>query len=186
MFAVLDQLRLIQQFGQFARIVAIVLLAGSQGLTFSGKLPSKSLCFRTLSDRSCLRARLLNCETRSPTLPPMRPQTFRPFFSDKRAGTRSTLLTIIVLMISLVGVYLASDYILANDLQSLIFIAIGIAGCAFIIKILNNWRQGLYIFFAWLFVEDFAPEISWQQHGHVFRQGFPGNSRFHFIPYGSP
>jgi hypothetical protein len=86
----------------------------------------------------------------------MRPQTFRPFFADKRAGTRSTVLTIVVLMISLVGAYLASEYVLADDSQSLIFIAIGIAGSAFIIKILNNWRQGLYIFFAWLFVEDFA------------------------------
>jgi hypothetical protein len=29
-------------------------------------------------------------------------------------------------------------------------------GIAFATKILNNWRRGLYIFFGWLFVEDFA------------------------------
>src|SRR5207249_3061963 len=32
----------------------------------------------------------------------------------------------------------------------------GIAGLALAVKILNNWRHGLYIFFGWLFMEDFA------------------------------
>ena len=45
---------------------------------------------------------------------------------------------------------------LASDWKSLGFIVIGIAGLAFAVRILNNWRHGLYIFFGWLFFEDFA------------------------------
>jgi hypothetical protein len=46
--------------------------------------------------------------------------------------------------------------VLHNDWTSLGLIVIGILGLAFAIRILNNWRQGLYIFFGWLFFEDFA------------------------------
>jgi hypothetical protein len=40
--------------------------------------------------------------------------------------------------------------------KSLGFIVIGIAGLACAVRLLNNWRHGLYIFFGWLFFEDFA------------------------------
>jgi hypothetical protein len=46
--------------------------------------------------------------------------------------------------------------VLANDWESFALITLGVAGLALGIKILNNWRHGLYIFFGWLFVEDFV------------------------------
>ena len=45
---------------------------------------------------------------------------------------------------------------MASDWTGLSFVVIGIVGLVFAVKILNNWRDGLYIFFGWLFVEDFA------------------------------
>ncbi len=59
-----------------------------------------------------------------------------------------------------VGTILAAcgvgQIILANDSSVFALFGFGVVGVVFAIKILNNWRQGLYIFFGWLFVEDFA------------------------------
>lgn len=91
-----------------------------------------------------------------PILEAMKLQTFRPLTPGAPIGSRGSLLTIGVVLLGLVGAYFASDFVLANDLPSLIYIAGGLVGCAFVIRILNNWRQGLYIFFGWLFLEDFV------------------------------
>jgi hypothetical protein len=61
-----------------------------------------------------------------------------------------------ILLAGLVAALLASRFVLENDWTSLALTVIGITGFAFAIKIVNNWRQGLYIFFGWLFIEDFA------------------------------
>ncbi len=52
--------------------------------------------------------------------------------------------------------YEASQSLLTDDWSALGLTAVGIAAGAVAIRILNNWREGLYIFFGWLFVEDFA------------------------------
>jgi hypothetical protein len=81
----------------------------------------------------------------------------RFFTSAGAIGSRTkTFATIALFVAALLAAYLSSQFVLANDWTSLALIAIGIAGVAFAIKILNNWRQGLYIFFGWLFIEDFA------------------------------
>src|SRR6266480_1302532 len=64
--------------------------------------------------------------------------------------------TIFIFVVGLLGAYGVSEFLVANDWTGLGFIVIGIAGLALAVKILNNWRHGLYIFFGWLFVEDFA------------------------------
>jgi hypothetical protein len=74
--------------------------------------------------------------------------------SDQR---RSKALTTGVLVVGgALGAYLTSQLVLDDDWKSLALIALSFAGLAFAIKILNNWRHGLYIFFGWLFFEDFA------------------------------
>jgi hypothetical protein len=52
--------------------------------------------------------------------------------------------------------YAAAQIILANDWNSFALVGIAVIGLVFAIAILNNWRRGLYIFFGWFFVEDFA------------------------------
>jgi hypothetical protein len=66
------------------------------------------------------------------------------------------LSAIIFFAVAIVGAYAAAEVILADDSAILALVMIGVTGLAFAIKILNDWRQGLYIFFGWLFVEDFA------------------------------
>jgi len=63
---------------------------------------------------------------------------------------------IVIILGGLIGAYQASVYVLANDWTGLIMVAIAVAGLVFAVRILKNWRQGLYIFFGWLFLEDFV------------------------------
>jgi len=50
----------------------------------------------------------------------------------------------------------AANYILTGDTTSLIYITLIAIGGAFVIAMLNDWRQALYIFLVWLLFEDFA------------------------------
>ena len=50
----------------------------------------------------------------------------------------------------------AAGYVIAGDITGLSLIAMGFVGCAFVVAMLNNWRNGLYFFLAWLLFEDLA------------------------------
>jgi len=41
-------------------------------------------------------------------------------------------------------------------MNGLAFVALAFVGCAFVVAMLNDWRNGLYFFLAWLLFEDFA------------------------------
>jgi hypothetical protein len=64
--------------------------------------------------------------------------------------------TLVVLVIAILAVYPLSQLIVENSWTTLGLVVAGIAGLAVAVKILTNWRHGLYIFFGWLFFEDFA------------------------------
>jgi hypothetical protein len=78
----------------------------------------------------------------------------------------------IVVVGGLLGAYIASQLVLDNDWKGLALIALGFGALAFAIKILNNWRQGLYIFFGWLFFEDFARKYLGNNMGIYFAKDF--------------
>ncbi|HET8966537.1 MAG TPA: hypothetical protein VFN20_10005 [Candidatus Acidoferrum sp.] len=80
------------------------------------------------------------------------------FFPFPGSGQRrsKSLTTAVLLLGGILGAYLTSQLVLQDDRKGLALIALGFAGLAFALKILNNWRQGLYLFFGWLFFEDFA------------------------------
>jgi hypothetical protein len=80
------------------------------------------------------------------------------FFPLPGSGQRrsKSLTTAVLLLGGILGAYLTSQLVLQDDRKGLALIALGFAGLAFALKILNNWRQGLYLFFGWLFFEDFA------------------------------
>jgi hypothetical protein len=63
---------------------------------------------------------------------------------------------IAIILGGLLGAYQVAQYVLANDWNGVAYIAIAVAGVVFAARILKNWRQGLYIFFGWLFLEDFV------------------------------
>jgi len=52
--------------------------------------------------------------------------------------------------------YKSAGYVIAGDMVGLAYVAMALIACAFILVILNNWRNGLYFFLIWLLFEDFA------------------------------
>jgi hypothetical protein len=73
------------------------------------------------------------------------------------SGSRAKRYSSIALFVfALLAAYEISQLVMKNDWVSLGLIVVAVLGLAFAIRILNNWRQGLYIFFGWLFFEDFA------------------------------
>ncbi len=69
---------------------------------------------------------------------------------------RSPLVVLGFLIIFAVAAYKSANYVIDGDMTGLAFVALAFAGCAFIVVMLNNWRNGLYFFMTWLLFEDFA------------------------------
>jgi len=79
------------------------------------------------------------------------------FISPTTSGPRKKFYSSIALFVfALLAAFEISQFVLTSDWTSLGLIVIGITGLAFAVRILTNWRHGLYIFFGWLFFEDFA------------------------------
>ena len=57
-------------------------------------------------------------------------------------------------VVVILGAYLASEAILANDLINLALAALLFVAGAVFIAVLNDWRRGLYILIAWVLFED--------------------------------
>ena len=88
---------------------------------------------------------------------PNKVQGFLSFPGSGHARNKS-FLTVVLLLGGLVAACVSAQLVLADDWKTLGLIARGFACLALAVKILNNWRQGLYIFFAWLFFEDSVRE----------------------------
>src|SRR5229473_2945267 len=69
---------------------------------------------------------------------------------------RSPLVILAFLIIFVVAAYKSANYVIAGDMTGLAFVALAFIGCAFIVAMLQSWRNGLYFFLAWLLFEDFA------------------------------
>jgi hypothetical protein len=74
---------------------------------------------------------------------------------DRLAPSRRRLLGQAALLLAALGVaWLVSQFIVNSDWTSLGLAFGALAGLAVAVRVLNDWRQGLYIFFGWLFFED--------------------------------
>jgi hypothetical protein len=69
---------------------------------------------------------------------------------------RSALLTFGFFVFALFAAYEVSDYVINGDFKGLALIGMVFIGAAFVVAMLNNWRNGLYFFLSWLLFEDFA------------------------------
>jgi len=98
-------------------------------------------------------------------------QRFLPFPGADQPRNKS-LLTLIVIVGGTVAAYVCAQLILADDWKMLGLIALSFGGLAFAIKILNNWRQGLFIFFGWLFFEDLARKFLGNNMAVYFAKDF--------------
>src|SRR5215467_12356874 len=76
--------------------------------------------------------------------------------ASPRAARIKALSAIAVFVVAVLAANMMSQLVLSEDWKGLGRFAIAVGAIIFAVKILTNWRQGLYIFFAWLFFEDFA------------------------------
>ena len=70
--------------------------------------------------------------------------------------SRNPLVTIAVAVVVIFAAYKAAESILADDISTLAFVAIIFVGGAVTVAMLNDWRRGLYLLFAWILFEDFV------------------------------
>ena len=69
---------------------------------------------------------------------------------------RGPILAFGFLVFAAVLAYEVAEYIVSDDLTNLALMGMVFVGAAFVVAILNNWRNGLYFFLAWLLFEDLA------------------------------
>lgn len=68
--------------------------------------------------------------------------------------------------------YRAAGYVINDDLQGLAYVALLFIGGAFVIGMLNSWRNGLYLFLIWLLFEDFARKFLGNNMAIYFAKDF--------------
>jgi hypothetical protein len=66
----------------------------------------------------------------------------------------------------------AAAYVIAGDFTGLAYVALGFIGCAFVVAMLNNWRNGVYFFLAWLLFEDLARKFLGNNMAIYFAKDF--------------
>jgi hypothetical protein len=69
---------------------------------------------------------------------------------------RKLLFALGFLLASAVGAYKFSQYVINDDISALAYVGLVCLGSVFLVAILNNWRNGVYLFFIWLLFEDLA------------------------------
>ena len=65
-------------------------------------------------------------------------------------------MSFVFVLIFAVAAYEFSELVLAGDLKGFAYVGLVAVGSVFVIAILNNWRNGFYLFFTWLLFEDLA------------------------------
>jgi hypothetical protein len=68
--------------------------------------------------------------------------------------------------------YRAAGYVIDDDLEGLSYVALLFVAGAFVISMLNNWRNGLYLFLTWLMFEDFARKFLGNNMAIYFAKDF--------------
>ncbi len=85
---------------------------------------------------------------------------------------RGRRVTIAFFIVAIIVAYKAAGYIITNDLASLLYIALGFIVFVFVLALLQNWRNGVYLFVAWLLFEDFARKFLGNNMGIYFAKDF--------------
>src|SRR5579864_2073589 len=85
---------------------------------------------------------------------------------------RRPLVVFGVLVIGAFAAYQLAQYVIYGDMTGLAYVAMCVAGGAAVIAILNNWRNGVYLFLSWLLFEDFARKFLGNNMAIYFAKDF--------------
>jgi hypothetical protein len=85
---------------------------------------------------------------------------------------RGPLVAVGFFVFAMIAAYQVAGYIVNNDVTSLAFVAMAFVGGAFVVAMLNNWRNGVYFFLAWLLFEDLARKFLGNNMAIYFAKDF--------------
>jgi hypothetical protein len=85
---------------------------------------------------------------------------------------RQPLIGLAVVLFGAFAAYEAAQYVINDDMTGLAYAAMCITGGAVVVAILNNWRNGVYFFLAWLLFEDFARKFLGNNMAIYFAKDF--------------
>jgi hypothetical protein len=85
---------------------------------------------------------------------------------------RSRWFSFAFLVLALFAAYKTAGYIILNDFTSLLSLALVFVICVFVVALLHNWRNGVYLFLAWLLFEDFARKFLGNNMAVYFAKDF--------------
>jgi hypothetical protein len=77
-----------------------------------------------------------------------------------------------VLVAGAFAAYEAAQYVINDDMTGLAYAAMCLVGGAVVVAILNNWRNGVYLFLGWLLFEDFARKFLGNNMAIYFAKDF--------------
>src|SRR5260221_2506964 len=71
-------------------------------------------------------------------------------------NSRKPLFAMGFLVLACYAAYKAANFVLNDDLQGLAMVGVACGVSASVLAMLNNWRNGVYLFLGWLLFEDFV------------------------------
>jgi len=85
---------------------------------------------------------------------------------------KGPLVTIGTLVVGALAAYQAAEFVISGDLTGMAYAGTALAGGAIVIRIFNNWRNGVYFFLSWLLFEDFARKFLGNNMAIYFAKDF--------------
>jgi hypothetical protein len=85
---------------------------------------------------------------------------------------RRPLIAFGVLVFGAFAAYEGAQYVINDDITGLAYAILCLLGGAIVVAILNNWRNGVYFFLAWLLFEDFARKFLGNNMAIYFAKDF--------------
>jgi hypothetical protein len=93
-----------------------------------------------------------------------------PFELQRKS--RKPMMLLVTLVIGVFAVRECADLVISNDIPGMAYAVMICAAAAIIVAILNNWRNGVYFFLAWLLFEDFARKFLGNNMAIYFAKDF--------------
>src|ERR1700730_9806305 len=85
---------------------------------------------------------------------------------------KGPLVTIGTFLVGAFAAYQAADYVIRDDFTGLAYVGMAVVGGVIVIGILNDWRNGVYLFLSWLLFEDLARKFLGNNMAIYFAKDF--------------
>jgi hypothetical protein len=85
---------------------------------------------------------------------------------------RGALTNVAILVVGALLAYQLAQYVISGDFAGLAYVGLATLGGAIVVGIVNNWRNGVYLFLAWLLFEDFARKFLGNNMAIYFAKDF--------------